>query len=84
MRRWCGGRFGLGRSPVSVGPRATCLINAGAADSGAPPISRSKVVTGLAGSLALLPLAWAQGSATRRRVPRLPAANLPHDGKGRA
>jgi lysophospholipase L1-like esterase len=35
----------------------------------------------LAGSLALLPLAWAQGSATRRRVPQLPAANLPHDGK---
>ena len=33
-------------------------------------ISRPTLVTGLAGSVALLPLAWAQGSVTRRRVCR--------------
>jgi hypothetical protein len=47
----------------------------------AAPSIASTVVTGLVGSLALSPLAWAQGSATRRRVPRLPARNPPHDGK---
>src|SRR4051812_21262066 len=46
-----------------------------------PTPSRLTLATGLAGSLALLPLAWAQGSATRRRVPRLPAANPPHHGE---
>jgi lysophospholipase L1-like esterase len=38
------------------------------------------LATGVAGSLALLPLAWAQGSVTRRRVPRLPSAKPPHHG----
>lgn len=79
MSRWCAGRFGQGL--VSVGAHATCSINGRGAACAPPTISRSTVVTGLAGSLALLPLAWAQGSATRRRVPQLPAANLPHDGK---
>jgi lysophospholipase L1-like esterase len=46
-----------------------------------PTPSRLTLATGLAGSLALLPLAWAQGSATRRRMPRLPAANPPHHGE---
>ena len=44
-------------------------------------LARLTLATGLAGSLALLPLAWAQGSATRRRVPRLPAAYSPHHGE---
>ena len=79
MSRWCAGRFGQGL--VSVGAHATCSINGRGAACAPRTISRSTVVTGLAGSLALLPLAWAQGSATRRRVPQLPAANLPHDGK---
>jgi lysophospholipase L1-like esterase len=81
MSRWSGGRFDLAQFRVLGGSHAPCLINGRGGDFAAPAISRSKVVTGLAGSLALLPLAWAQGSATRRRVPRLPAANLPHDGK---
>ena len=70
----------LDRFCVSVGPGAACPINSGEADSARRAISRSAVVAGLAGSLVLSPLAWAQGSATRRRVPRLPAADPPHDG----
>ena len=46
--------------------------------SGAP--SRAALAAGLVGSLALWPLAWAQGSVTRRRVPRLPPAQPPHHG----
>jgi lysophospholipase L1-like esterase len=42
--------------------------------------SRAGLTIGLAASLALLPLAWAQGSATRRRVPRLPSASPPYRG----
>ena len=42
--------------------------------------SRAALAAGLVGSLALLPVAWAQGSATRRRVPRLPAAKPPYQG----
>ncbi len=42
--------------------------------------SRAALAAGLLGSLALLPVAWAQGSATRRRVPRLPAAEPPYQG----
>jgi lysophospholipase L1-like esterase len=34
----------------------------------------------LFGSIALLPVAWAQGRATRRRVPCLPPAKPPHHG----
>jgi lysophospholipase L1-like esterase len=43
-------------------------------------LARTALATGVAGSLALLPLAWAQGSVTRRRVPRLPSAKPPHHG----
>jgi len=43
-------------------------------------ISRAGLAIGLAASFALLPLAWAQGSATRRRVLRLPSASPPHRG----
>ena len=45
-----------------------------------PAASRAALAAGLVGSLALLPVAWAQGSATRRRVPRLPAAKPPYQG----
>jgi lysophospholipase L1-like esterase len=49
--------------------------------AGASAASRSSLATGLAGSFALLPLAWIQGAATRRRVPRLPSADPPHHGE---
>jgi lysophospholipase L1-like esterase len=42
--------------------------------------SRAALAAGLFGSLALSPIAWAQGSVTRRRVPRLPPAMPPHHG----
>jgi lysophospholipase L1-like esterase len=41
---------------------------------------RIALVAGVAGSLALLPMAWTQGLVTRRRVPRLPPAKPPHHG----
>jgi lysophospholipase L1-like esterase len=42
--------------------------------------SRAALAARVFGSLALLPLAWAQGTATRRRLPRLPPAKPPHHG----
>jgi hypothetical protein len=42
-----------------------------------PLLSRGIVIAGLVGSVALLPVAWIQGSATRRRVSHLPPAK-PH------
>ena len=42
--------------------------------------SRARITGCVLGSLALLPVAWAQGIETRRRVPRLPAAKPPHQG----
>ena len=42
--------------------------------------SRAAITAGVIGSLALLPVAWAQGRATRRRVPRLPPAKPPYEG----
>jgi lysophospholipase L1-like esterase len=45
-----------------------------------PALARAALATGIAFSLALLPLAWAQGSLTRRRVPLLPPAKPPHYG----
>jgi lysophospholipase L1-like esterase len=45
-----------------------------------PAASRAALAAGLIGSCALLPLAYAQGTATRRRVPRLPAAQPPYRG----
>jgi lysophospholipase L1-like esterase len=44
------------------------------------PASRAALAAGLAGSLALLPIAWAQARATRRRVPLLPPPMPPHHG----
>ena len=78
MSRWCGGCFRRAQLRASGAPGS---INSRGADAAPSTLSRSTVVTGLVGSLVLSPLAWAQGSATRRRVPQLPAANLPHDGK---
>jgi lysophospholipase L1-like esterase len=42
--------------------------------------SRAALAARIFGSLALFPLAWAQGKATRRRVPLLPPAKPPHHG----
>jgi lysophospholipase L1-like esterase len=42
--------------------------------------SRAALAVCLLASLAFLPVAWAQGTATRRRVPCLPPAKPPHDG----
>jgi len=42
--------------------------------------SRAAIAAGLFGSFVFLPLAMAQGAATRRRVPCLPAAKPPHHG----
>ena len=42
--------------------------------------SRAALAAGLVGSFALLPIAWAQGRATRRRVPCLPPAKPPYEG----
>ncbi len=42
--------------------------------------SRAALAARVFGSLALLPLVWAQGTATSRRVPRLPPAKPPHHG----
>ena len=81
MSWWSGGCVNLDPFRVSVGPHAQRSISGCEVLSAPRRISRATIVTGLAGSLALLPLVWAQGSATRRRVPRLPAANSPHDGK---
>ena len=81
MRWRCGGRVGLaylqdrGRPPIN----RWMADDRGVGCSGHPS-SRSALAVGLAASLALLPLAWAQGSVTRRRVPRLPAAAPPHRG----
>jgi hypothetical protein len=44
-------------------------------------ISGGVLCAGLIGSLAFLPIAMAQGAATRRRVPILPPANGPHHGR---
>src|SRR5437016_3025648 len=42
--------------------------------------SRARLAACLFASLALLPLVWAQGASTRRRVPLLPPAKPPHHG----
>jgi hypothetical protein len=81
MSRWSEGCGNLDQFGVSAGPYAQCSIIGCEPPSAPRQVSRSTIVTGLVGSVALSPLAWAQGSTTRRRVPRLPAANPPHDGK---
>jgi lysophospholipase L1-like esterase len=45
------------------------------------PASRAALAAGLAGSIALSPVAWAQAMAPRRRVPLLPPAGPPHHGR---
>jgi hypothetical protein len=80
MSRWSGGCVDFDQFRVSAKPCAQHSISGCEAHSAPRQISRATIVTGLASSLVLLPLVWAQGSATRRRVPRLPAANPPHDG----
>jgi lysophospholipase L1-like esterase len=66
-------------------PLAPPIDRSAAGDRGAEcfrsETSRARLAIGLAGSFALLPLAWAQGSATRRRVPRLPSASPPYRGE---
>jgi lysophospholipase L1-like esterase len=81
MSRWSEGCGNLDQFRVSASPYAQCAVIGGETHSAPRQLSRSTVVTGLIGSLALSPLAWAQGSATRRRVPRLPIASPPHYGK---
>ena len=46
---------------------------------GAAPL-RAAIAARLVGSFVLLPLVFAQGAATRRRVRRLPPAGPPHYG----
>ncbi len=56
-----------------------CTIDSSVAFGGTTR-SGARIAACLVGSLALSPLAWAQGAATRRRVPRLPPAKPPHHG----
>jgi lysophospholipase L1-like esterase len=44
-------------------------------------LTSALLTTSLIGSVALLPIAMAQGAATRRRVPILPSASPPHYGR---
>jgi hypothetical protein len=66
-------------------PPAPAVGRSAAGDRGAEcfrsETSRAGLAIGLAASFALLPVAWAQVSATRRRVPRLPSASPPHRGE---
>lgn len=73
MNSRCGSRLSLARFLRPGRPPSQSAIIAGAA-------SRSVLAVGVCASLALLPLAWVQGSLTRRRVARLPAASPPHHG----
>jgi lysophospholipase L1-like esterase len=82
MQPWRGDRFGPVhfRAPPapSISPSAAGDRRAECSPSGT---SRAGLAIGLAASFALLPLAWAQGSAARRRIPRLPSASPPHRGE---
>ena len=77
-----GGRVGL----AHLGDRGRAPIDRSIADDrgvvcAGRNASRSGLAVGLAASLALSPLAWAQGSLTRRRVPHLAAAAPPYRGE---
>jgi lysophospholipase L1-like esterase len=61
----------------SVEPSGAALEPVALAAGSASPVALAAL---LFGSIALLPVAWAQGRATRRRVPRLPPAKPPHHG----
>jgi lysophospholipase L1-like esterase len=74
MKGRCGSRPSLARFLRPGRPPSTAAIVGEAA-------SRSVLAVGVLASLALLPLAWVQGSLTRRRVARLPAASAPHQGE---
>src|SRR5712691_8136459 len=56
-----------------------CTLDSSVAFAGTTR-SGARIAACLLGSLALAPLAWVQGTATRRRVPRLPPAKPPHHG----
>ena len=70
----CGSRFSLARFRRPDRPPSKAAIVGGAA------ASRSVLAVGVLASLVLLPLVWVQGSVTRRRIARLPAASAPHRG----
>jgi lysophospholipase L1-like esterase len=55
-------------------------LNRAAGGSLRVSLSRAPLTPGLLGSLVLLPLAMAQGAATRRRIPVLPPASSPNHG----
>jgi lysophospholipase L1-like esterase len=61
-------------------PNKRSMISDRAVACSVTAASRAALTAGLVGSLALLPVAWAQGSATRRRVPTLPPAKPPYQG----
>ncbi len=61
-------------------PHATASTAAGPLAFSGNKRSRAALAACVVGSLACLPLAWAQGTATRRRVPRLPPPKAPHHG----
>src|SRR5262245_41372740 len=82
MHAWRGDRFGPVhfRAPPAP-PISRSAVGDRRAECFGSGTSRAGLAIGLAASFALLPLAWAQGSATRRRVPRLPSASPPHRGE---
>ena len=73
----CPNKYSKGHGHPPAGRRGETASRLALARSA---LARAALATGVAGSLALLPLAWAQGSVTRRRVPRLPSAKPPHHG----
>jgi lysophospholipase L1-like esterase len=73
----CSNKYSKGHGHPPAGRRGGTTSRLALARSA---LARAALATGVAGSLALLPLAWAQGSVTRRRVPRLPSAKPPHHG----
>jgi lysophospholipase L1-like esterase len=70
-------KYSKGPGPSPAGRRGGTTSRPALARSA---LARAALATGVAGSLALLPLAWAQGSVTRRRVPLLPPAKPPYHG----
>ena len=73
----CSNKYSKGHGHPPAGRRGETASRLALARSA---LARAALATGVAGSLALLPLAWAQGSVTRRRVPTLPSAKPPHHG----
>ena len=73
----CPNKYSKGHGHPPAGRRGETASRLALARSA---LARAALATGVAGSLALLPLAWAQGSVTRRRVPTLPSAKPPYHG----